>query len=567
MAIGPDRVQPAVYEDAAGGGDPADTGVYGNSDPINPQEDAIESCGHYFQDALNRDETVFIARDGNDLVFTDVNAGSNITLSTLAAGGSATVPTGNVLWVDAVNGNNGTAISGRLDKPYLTIAAALGAAVSGDAVYVLPGSYDETSLVIPDDVTLCGLDRVRCKISHTTLDTTTIVTMGANTCCENLTVEGGAVAPARSLVLFPGTTSGNSIIRNCVLNGTGGNTEGVRVAGTATSPQNWVTVDHVDVQGVGVANGLVAASTGFFSVRDCFLSGLVGVTVTAGSVEFQDCKMLGFTGFVIQVGATAYVNQGTRWNSITNSGTLNSAGDYFQPAAGGDLSGTMPDPAVAAITETSGPTQLVIGAIADGELLTRSGATLVGTTASGVAGPGASVDKGIAVWDGTGGATLADSGLRNYGASATDPTTPSPADGDTYYNTALNMHMNYDGSRSKWLSRETAEITFNRNGNTGAGAYYRVGARAMAANRGRTAEWNGTVVSISYTRNDVDAATFEVAAGGTSIATLASAANTGSTVTSDGDFSQGDVLSVRNQAGSNVTRHVIGFVRLKWRAT
>ncbi len=568
MAIGPDRVQPAVYEDTAGGGDPLDTGVYGNADPIDPQEDAIESCGHYFQDALNRDETVHIARDGNDLVFTDVNAGSNITLSTLAAGGAASVPVGNCLFVDAVNGNNGTAVSGRLDKPYLTITAALAAAVSGDLVYVLPGTYDETSLIIPDDVTLAGIDRVRCKIIHTVISNTTIVTMGANTSLENLSIEGGSNAfPAggRTLVNFPASTSATSVARNLLLTGNAGAVTGVFVAGSATSTNNWVTVDHVDIKGSGVSNGLLGNSTGFFVARDCVCYGLVGSTVNAGIVEFQDCKLTGLTGFVISLGATAYVNQSTRWNSLTNSGTLASSGLYLHPPAGGDLAGVMPDPSVAAITETSGPSQLVIGAIADGELLTRSGATLVGTTASGVTGPGSSVDKGIVVWDGTTGATVADAGVRHYGSSAADPTTPTPAAGDSYYNTALAMPMTYDGTRTKWLSDETAEIPFNRSGNTGAGAYYRVGNRAMASNRGRTAEYDGTIVSISYTRNDVDAATFEVAANGSGIATLASAANTGSTVASNGNFVQGDVLSVRNQAGGNTTRHVIGVARLKWR--
>ena len=58
MAIGPDKVQVAKYESTSGGGTGTDQGVYGNSDPINPQQDAIESAGGYINDAEDRDDTV-----------------------------------------------------------------------------------------------------------------------------------------------------------------------------------------------------------------------------------------------------------------------------------------------------------------------------------------------------------------------------------------------------------------------------------------------------------------------------------------------------------------------------
>lgn len=61
--------------------------------------------------------------------------------------------------------------------------------------------------------------------------------------------------------------------------------------------------------------------------------------------------------------------------------------DQFVGApAKGDLAGKYPAPRVAAITETSGPTQLTIGTIVDGETLIRTGATIT-SVAGGGGGP------------------------------------------------------------------------------------------------------------------------------------------------------------------------------------
>jgi hypothetical protein len=72
-------------ESTALGGDDADAAEYGPT-PIQPQEDAIEVAGVFFQDVSNRDNNVLAFRVGADLKFKDVTNPSGFTLAQLASG-------------------------------------------------------------------------------------------------------------------------------------------------------------------------------------------------------------------------------------------------------------------------------------------------------------------------------------------------------------------------------------------------------------------------------------------------------------------------------------------------
>jgi len=79
-----DRVQSVVFESAAKGGDAADNFI--SPAELDPQEDALEAAGYIVQDATNRDEAVFIDRNGNDLRFFDISNPAGVTLTDVIAG-------------------------------------------------------------------------------------------------------------------------------------------------------------------------------------------------------------------------------------------------------------------------------------------------------------------------------------------------------------------------------------------------------------------------------------------------------------------------------------------------
>ena len=158
-------------------------------------------------------------------------------------------------------------------------------------------------------------------------------------------------------------------------------------------------------------------------------------------------------------------------------------------------------------------------------------------------------------------------GVQLYPPAASDPVSPTPGQGDQYYNTALDELMVYDGTRAKWLSAATYTIQAGRSGDTNAGSFYRGvnGLLLDASNRGIPCP-QGTIVSVAWSRTDSDAATLAVLNNGASVTTLASAV--AGAVRSDSvnaDVSAG-LLSFQNQAGGNQTSNVQIVILLKRRA-
>lgn len=166
---------------------------------------------------------------------TTVGASSSTWTATGGGGGAlpaGLINTGDAVWVDAINGNDGTGTAGRRDLPFQTIAAGLAAAGPGSlrTVLVFPGTYTEASgVTVPDNVSLVSLggwEVTEIEQGGAPAPGTIMVDLGVGSVIEGFKVEipddatsvavrvnlfGGDVASIRYVTVYSQTATANGI--------------------------------------------------------------------------------------------------------------------------------------------------------------------------------------------------------------------------------------------------------------------------------------------------------------------------------------------------------------------
>jgi hypothetical protein len=131
--------------------------------------------------------------------------------------------TGKTIYVDSINGNDGTGTRGDFGKPFLTILAASTATgiTSGDTIQVRPGSYTETGTVtLPQGVSLEGIGGYEVT-SITGNGTDTVILLSEDSSIADLTVN--IPNSANNGIEYAGAT-GVAGVRFIKFNGGGGTT-------------------------------------------------------------------------------------------------------------------------------------------------------------------------------------------------------------------------------------------------------------------------------------------------------------------------------------------------------
>jgi len=247
--------------------------------------------------------------DGTHLVRADlldnlnniiISAGLSFTINTSIVSAFAV---GSTLRVDSVFGNdsNGT----KNGPPFATINAALNQAVSGDTVWIFPGTYNENISNMPQGITIRGMATSQCIIQQANVtQPTDLITMNENCSleCLKLNLTSNNHVQLRGVV-FPGTTSVTSRILECNLSvnnsaaGTSGtsNVYGIHSTGTG-QPGTFVQAavfSFILVNSAGAGNKrgiLIDQANGFKAFQSVIGANSIGGTGSVIGVETNNAS-------------------------------------------------------------------------------------------------------------------------------------------------------------------------------------------------------------------------------------------------------------------------------------
>ena len=143
---------------------------------------------------FSSNEATLTRNDGTEVL--KLTGGTNVTLSNPSSNqikidvssSSSSIDTGNVLWVDNIFGNDGTALVDRQDKPWSSIATAIGNASTNDTIMVRPGEYVEPDFTLVPSTSLVSQGGAKVTFISASTNTGNFITVSGSSYMEGFTL-------------------------------------------------------------------------------------------------------------------------------------------------------------------------------------------------------------------------------------------------------------------------------------------------------------------------------------------------------------------------------------------
>ena len=265
----------------------------------------------------------------SDLSVSITTAAGNIDLTT--AGGGGGFLTTNIGYVDVTLGNDGTAAIGNPALPYLTVAAACAAAVSGQVIVIRPGTYVESNITVPAGVTVIGESWQSVRVGDPAAVAQDVFVMGNGSYLQGLGIEIPLTA-GRAGVLFNGPAGGLCAVNLVTFYGDGLSPTGRSGDGLYKRGGGKVIAFEIRTE-LGGMNALQRVDSGALAVESTHVPNSAGDIAAVALVEGGRYQSSGFNCGNVNVVRVLDVQGAT---SIVRVFSAN----WFDPAgAGGSVVG------------------------------------------------------------------------------------------------------------------------------------------------------------------------------------------------------------------------------------